>query len=420
MANNLLTPILNDRMRSVNFFNGRLLTGEDLTAEQKANRVAHSLLGQSIGSGIAHGLEVSESTTLSNALKPVLRITRGLAINPNGGTLLLDNDTDVSLVRPAETTNGGPAKTFDVCVPMETGVYIAGAGVYLLLVGPASATQGLAEVNGLNNGAAPCNSKYKAQGVQFRLVKLDLTLSELGDVDHLRNLVAYKCFGVTDWIADVSDPFSTANTGHGLIDQLRIAKTITGCEVPLGVLYWTSADGIVFVDMWSVRRRLTDSGLNRPILSLMADRAASAAEAMILQFQDQIAVLDRSGALASLVAEDMFHWLPPVGVLPLQTGSAAGATILGFFGSRPRREVQFLEGSQFEDLLRSALSYGAIDLSPPEMVWLYTTRENEQSVKSGTTARRFVGFANARMPFFGAPRFDVARLDYSNYVACCG
>ena len=51
MANNLLTPIVNNRTRSVNFFNGRLLTGEDLTAEQQANRVAHSLLGQAAGAG---------------------------------------------------------------------------------------------------------------------------------------------------------------------------------------------------------------------------------------------------------------------------------------------------------------------------------------------------------------------------------
>ena len=65
MPSNLLTAIVNDRTRSVNFFNGRLLTGEDLTAEQKSNRVAHSLLGQAVGSGVAYGLEVSESATLS-------------------------------------------------------------------------------------------------------------------------------------------------------------------------------------------------------------------------------------------------------------------------------------------------------------------------------------------------------------------
>src|SRR4029077_1296853 len=94
MTNNLLTPILNDRTRSVNFFNGRLLTGEDLTAEQQANRVAHSLLGQAIGSGVAYGLEVAESSQLSQVATPVLSIKRGLAVNANGGTLLLDNDVD--------------------------------------------------------------------------------------------------------------------------------------------------------------------------------------------------------------------------------------------------------------------------------------------------------------------------------------
>src|SRR4030081_3451367 len=101
MANNFLTPIVNNRTRSVNFFNGRLLTGEDLTAEQKVNRVAHSLLGQAVGSGVAYGLDVAESAQLSTVQIPVLSIKQGLAINPNGGTLLLDNDVDISLVRPA-------------------------------------------------------------------------------------------------------------------------------------------------------------------------------------------------------------------------------------------------------------------------------------------------------------------------------
>src|SRR5213595_773753 len=90
MTNNLLTPILNDRTRSVNFFNGRLLTGEDLTAEQKANRVAHGLLGQAVGSGVSHGLEVAEATLSSTKQSPVLAIRQGLAFNRNGAALLLD------------------------------------------------------------------------------------------------------------------------------------------------------------------------------------------------------------------------------------------------------------------------------------------------------------------------------------------
>src|SRR5437660_8811592 len=218
MPSNLLTAIVNDRTRSVNFFNGRLLTGEDLTAEQKANRVAHSLLGQAVGSGVAYGLEVSESATLSTVASPVLSIKPGLAINPNGGTLLLDNDTDISLVRPPSKTNGGTS-VFQECLPMQSGVYIAGAGVYLLTVGPASATQGLAEVSGTNTGAAPCNSKYKADGVQFRLVQIDLPQLNLTPPDlsdkRLRNLVAYRFFGITDWGSAMTDPFATPPANFG-------------------------------------------------------------------------------------------------------------------------------------------------------------------------------------------------------------
>ena len=313
MANNLLTPIVNNRTRSVNFFNGRLLTGEDLTAEQQANRVAHSLLGQAAGAGVAYGLEVSESATLSQVASPVLSITRGLAVNSNGGTLLLDSDTDISLVRPASPVSGG-SSVFAECLPMQSGVYIAGAGVYLLTIGPASATQGLAEVSGVSTGAAPCNSKYKADGVQFRLVQLDLTQTELGDVNHLRNLVAYKCFGVTDWAANVTDPFGTStSTEHGLIDQLRAANTITGCEVPLAVLYWTATDGVVFVDMWAVRRALVSRDLLDAWAPGAGRRRTAEGLAMFLQFQQQVNDLLQSAPGVnplSVKVTDFFRYLP--------------------------------------------------------------------------------------------------------------
>src|SRR5205807_1315751 len=129
----------------------------------------------------------------------------------------------------------------------QSGVYIAGAGVYLLTVGPASATQGLAEVSGTNTGAAPCNSKYKADGVQFRLVQIDLPQLNLTPPDlsdkRLRNLVAYRFFGITDWGSAMTDPFATPPANFGLIDQLRATQIITGCEVPLAVFYWTATDG---------------------------------------------------------------------------------------------------------------------------------------------------------------------------------
>ena len=422
MTNNLLTPILNNRTRSVNFFNGRLLTGEDLTAEQQANRVAHSLLGQAVGSGVAYGLEVTESASLSQVASPVLSVKRGLAINPNGGTLILDNDTDISLVRPASPTTGGTS-VFKECLPMQSGVYIAGAGVYLLTIGPASATQGLAEVSGVSTGTAPCNSKYRADGVQFRLVQLDLTLAELGDVNHLRNLVAYKCFGVTDWAADVTDPFGTHSGGHGLIDQLRAAQTITGCEVPLAVLYWTATDGVVFVDMWSVRRAL----VSRDLLDAWAPGASRRrfveGLAMFLQFQEQIAELMASpvtiSTLTSVIATDSFLYLPPLGLLPLSgTKGALGFDYARFFSGLTVRNPVYVEGAKLDALFSRSLLYPPIDLSTKEMMWLYWVRQNMEKIVENplTQLQPYLIFTNGQMSFEGKSRFDLNYWDYANYV----
>ena len=422
MPNNLLTPIVNDRTRSVNFFNGRLLTGEDLTAEQQANRVAHSLLGQAVGSGVAYGLEVSESAALSQVASPVLSIKRGLAINSNGGTLLLDSDTDISLVRPAGPASSG-SSVFAECLPMQSGVYIAGAGVYMLTIGPASATQGLAEVSGVSTGSAPCNSKYKADGVQFRLVQLDLTQSELGDVNHLRNLVAYKCFGVDDWAANVRDPFGATPGGHGLIDQLRAAKTITGCEVPLAVLYWTATDGVVFVDLWSVRRPLVAKDLLDAWAPGAGRRRAIDGIAMFLQFQEQVQDLSQPSAivnfLTSVKATDYFRYLPAVGLIPVgNINPAAGFDYLQFFSGQTYRNVVFMEGAKYQQLICTSLLYPPIDLNSHEMFWLYQVRENQESIdqNSGNPPRLYLIFANGHLPFQADTRFDLNYWNYANFV----
>jgi hypothetical protein len=404
MTNNLLTPILNDRTRSVNFFNGRLLTGEDLTAEQQANRVAHSLLGQAVGSGVAYGLEVAESATLSQVTSPVLSVKRGLAINPNGGTLLLDNDTDISLVRPASPTTGG-SSVFQECLPMQSGVYIAGAGVYLLTIGPASATQGLAEVSGVSTGVAPCNSKYKADGVQFRLVQLDLTLAELGDVNHLRNLVAYKCFGVADWAADVADPFGTQSGGHGLIDQLRVAKTITGCEVPLAVLYWTASDGVVFVDMWSVRRALVSKDLLDAWVPGAGRRRFVEGLAMFLQFQEQVVALAKSG-LSAIKVTDYFNFIPAVGLVPVTgVGSVAGLSATSFFDKFASGTPTVIDASRVAKLVQDSCLSTPVDLTAKGMLQLYEVQANIDAVGSAAANQLYILYISRDM--FGFIEHDL-------------
>ena len=125
----LQQPVLDGGIRSINFFNGRLLSARDLTLEQSAYREADRRLGKAVGDGVAYGLEVSQAVK-SNKQSPAVSVEAGLAVNRRGQTLLLDARADIALVRT--TTALASSKVFSECQPLQTGAYVAGAGVYLL------------------------------------------------------------------------------------------------------------------------------------------------------------------------------------------------------------------------------------------------------------------------------------------------
>ncbi len=416
MTIELLQPLLEDGIRNVNFFNGRLLSAEDLRAEQVANRQQNRQLGQAIGEGIAYGLEVSKST--QPGTKPLLTIKPGLAINRAGDTLRLTKAIDVSLVRPQNGSTPAPTDSiFSACQPPQAGVYVTGSGVYLLTIGPASGSEGRALVSGLENVAAKCNTKYIVNGVQFRLIQLNLMATELSD-PRLRNIVAYRCFGVDYIKSFTSDPFRHPPEQYGLLDELRPGR-LTDCEVPLAVLHWTATAGIKFVDMWTARRRAIAPAATGRWNTFTGDRRRSEGEAILLQFADQVEEL-RSTLTnpESAVLTNHFRHLPPVGLLPL-AGIGAGFNYLKFFEGRVYFGPVFIEGSRVEPLVRSALPFAPIDLSKNEMVWLYFVRENKdpRAFEGSQTPLAYLIFASGHMPFFGEARFDVARWNYSNYTS---
>jgi hypothetical protein len=412
MAVNLQTPILSTRTRSINFFNGRLLAGEDLTTEQQTNRVAHTLLGKASGDGVVCGLEVAQSIASSTPTAPVLTVTQGLAINRNGAALLLDNDAEVALVRPANGSTSTVAGVFEECKPVESGPYIAGAGVYLLTVGPANSSQGLAEVSGTDTTQAPCNSKYNVQGVQFRLVSVDpklLGLLDFHDVARLRNYAAYQCFGVSDWDNWRDAPFDMSGNQFGVVDALRSQQLLTNCDVPVALLFWT-ADGLQFVDMWAVRRRISRSAATHDWPLLVGDRRISEAEAMFLQFQDQLSNIRGNEAnLTSVVAGDRFVYLPPVGLLPL-TGiaGAPGFTYQAFFSGQAYHKPVYVEAAMIQPTVRTALNYDPVNLVKREAVRIYEIVDRGQPLP-------YVIFTSVYVPFEGEARFDVSAWNFSNF-----
>jgi len=413
----LQTPILRGGIYSVNFFNGRLLSGEDLSQEQAANRETHRRLGQALGEGVINGLEVFESRNISTVSTPVVTVTAGLAVNRQGQALALSSSIDVSLVHPiSATTQTTAAETFGDCAPPQQGVYVAGEGVYLLTIGPARGAEGRVPVSGLGNITAACNTRYTVEGVQLRLIQLDVAL---GDPAHLRNSVAYQCFGMPARQAFAADPFGPFDPSYGLIDDLR-PNRLTECDLPLAVLYWTETGGLQFVDMWSVRRRLAIQGANDQWPALIGARRAGEAEAMLLQFADHIrSIRARESNLEQISATARFRYLPPVGAIPLSgMRGQRGFEYRKFFQDLTYREPVFVEGARVEPLLRAALASPPIDLASRELIWLYLVRENIQAIDNQPIGapQGYLIFASGHMPDIGDAHYDVNRWSYSNFT----
>ncbi|HKB40006.1 MAG TPA: hypothetical protein VKD72_26455 [Gemmataceae bacterium] len=410
-----LATILDDGTRSINWFNGRLVTAEAMTQDRKAIREGLRSLGRTMGEGIVFGLEVSETLGSSTASKPVVTITAGLAINGHGDVLRLCANADVPLlgVQPAELPTS--ANGFENCLPPQPGVYVAGEGVYLLVMGPATAKQGRAVVSGLGNTRSGCDSNYVIDGVAFRLLQIPLGQTDLDDVAHLRNVLAYRCFGVDQATAPLADPFGAAPPPQGPLETLRAAKQLTACDVPLALIYWTSA-GVQFIDIWPVRRRVTPPDGGGDQLGLLADWTQSEADARLLQFQQHIQSLRVSGSPPQH-ASDAFRWLPPAGLLPL--GGIAGAVgfdSTAFFSGFTTRGPVFIEGARVRAFLRLASSFPPIIVGDPELVWLYLVRENRQPLNGVTPKQPYLLFAVGRLPCQMVPRYDVSHWNFANYA----
>jgi hypothetical protein len=441
---NLGQPITTGGIRNANFFNGRLLSAEDLQAEQSANRRHHHQLGRAAGAGIIHGLEVR----LTPGVTPPTEVTvsAGLALNRRGQPLALAQDVDVALV-PTPGPAAAGAGLFGDCEPPQP--VLTGTGVYLLAVAPASAFAGrvpATSLTGLGNfacgcggSAAPaagCGAAYAIEGVQFRFVRVELStapgvsaelLQQLdglmaqgtaASLSLLRNLLAHVCLGTVQRSGFPVDPLPGGRAGTGypyLVDPLIGLGGLTDCDVPLALVYWTTA-GIQFLDLGSVRRRPLPGPPDQPWPLAPGGGLASVGEAVSVQFQEQLGQLTNLGTVRAL---DYFRYMPAAGLLPLPgSDGAPGVDYRAFFATLPYRDPTFIEGATLEALTRASLSYAPIDVTAGELIWLYLVRENRQALDQGASPppRPYLVFTSGDVPHQANARFDLARWDYSNYV----
>jgi hypothetical protein len=412
----LTEAILDGSIRSVNFFNGRLLSAEDLTEEQRARQQADERLGQAIGEGVAYGLEVNSTAGAGNS--PVITIQPGLAINRKGHTLVLSVRTDIALVRPAAAGAAATPAAFRDCPRPQPGAYVVGEGLYLLVISPAAASEGRAPVSGLGNVSGSCNTRYKLDAVQFRLIPVTNVPTSVSSA-LLRSQVAYQCLGIADSLGFLLNPWASIPQRTSLLDALRMLRPgLTDCDVPLAMIYWTTA-GIQFIDRWCVRRALTPSGASARWPVLMSGRRDSEAGAMFFQFQEQIEdILLTETNVDQLRVTDRFVFLPPAGMVPVRaTGSPAGFNVQQFFTGIAPPAIATIDGILLRSLFAEAAQHEAINPASVGRVHLYLPFENLRAVETGLVNQLAVVFASPAMRSRGAARFSYGVLDSGRFAA---
>jgi hypothetical protein len=349
-AKRLQEPILDGGIRSTNYFNGRVLTAEDLRADQEANRQQRQRLGRVVGEGVYCGLEVTRvgSTTVT--------VTPGEAMNREGRGLALSSLEPVTLelVPESQTADGAAAVRgkFQACTQQVISAVNTGYGLYLLVAAPAGGYEGSAPSTGIpgDGRITGCGSRYAVDGIQFRLA-LYRTAESLVEYEPMRNLAAHDFFGTTD--PALADLFA-ARTEYGEMDQVRTRKIIGPAEVPLALLHW-GPEGIDWLDMWAVRRRVAPVLSGSPWDALVGPRRQAEAEAIFLQFQDDLAAYRESSDVAVPALRSHFRYLPPFGYVPISEGDSGESQVAAYFEG-----IHWMQVYPDEAFLRSMLLKAAL------------------------------------------------------------
>jgi hypothetical protein len=394
MAVDIDTVFTTEGITSVNFFNGRILTAEDLRTFATAGAEHRRVLGRALGPGIATGLRASAAGGLT------VNVTSGVAVNQLGDAIDLPVDVDVDVGRTAPTPTGSPTTLFAECpgaASDEIDATVVAGAIYLLTIRPASRDVGQAPGADAAGIGSVCGPGSTRAGVRFRRVALDLgtlfghpevvlssgalSLTDPVGRSLLRNQVAHLFLG-TPWL--IAQSRSTDEPGP--LEQAWDDTNLDACEVPIAVL-GIRGQQIVFVDEWAVRRLPTLREVDpRHGWDLMLDeRRRAVGIGSVLQFQDQLNQrLDESSTLAAL---DDFAYLPGAGILPHVTGlfgpsPSPEQTSIPFFGTYPHRAGDlFIRAHEVEPILRSAAAATPVRLSavPPRPVNVFYVTDSGSS-----------------------------------------
>lgn len=350
--------MFDEETRRPYYFNGRVLTAEALQDEQDVQEERLEDLGQVVGEGVVEGLGVRASS----AEPPVtaVDVKQGTALARSGAILRLGRPITVELTPSEESTRSASGSEFTVCATGSEGETVrSGGGLYLVTLAPAEKKEGRAPRVGLEEGeASDCARQYIVNGVTVRLrqaselfVESALRSAKTAAVE--RNLIAHMTLGSfrsEERSSELASVFAEARSalldpavsfdppgGRDPLNRLREQGILPDHEVPLALLQW-GEEGVSFVDVWAVRRRVhTPSRASLAQMPVEADRRA-VGEAALRQFETHLADDDLSG----VDVFGSFRFLPAAGLLELSETQASSCfeAVRTFLSSK--REVDRL------------------------------------------------------------------------------
>ena len=332
-------------------------------------------------------------------------------------TSSVDSRSHVARQRPGSEPGG----LFADCQPFAPGTYTAGAGVYLLTIGPAQQSDGLAPSTGSAIASPPATSPTDIQTVQFRLIRLAL------DRGHARRPAApaqpasptsasrhERSAGFS------ADPLGLPPTTYGLLDELR-AQTISDDEVPLchDRLGGRRGNRVRRPVVGPPPRDATGRRKDR-FAAFAGDRRRAEGEAMFLQFQDAVSDLrNEAGSRTRLSAEQVLR-------LPAGRGSAAEGDrvvdgLLTRFSSSPASRPRDRSSSRAAasrataaSLVRGHADRLRVGSGHLALRDAREQRSRDRRIGGGPAGSRLHASASSR--YAANAQSDISHFDYANYA----
>ncbi|SFO50171.1 IPT/TIG domain-containing protein [Geodermatophilus obscurus] len=379
-------------LERVSWWNGRILTAEDMTDHQRAVDEADRRLGRTGGAGVVDGLFVSRRPDGRS-----VDVTAGLAVDETGETLALGTDVTVHLVPPPGPAARTPPADFVACRTVPQAATVAGTGVYLLTIASAAGSRGAAPGSAATGvGASACGPRFDVAGVQFRLVEIDIGgLAEAGghgkgDLGvlaslrsrrrdpRLRNVIAHVLLDTLVRARSLLAPFGPPGRYTPALQRLADGGTLAACEVPLAVVVW-AGDRADFVDTWAARRTPSTAPGAWPSAFIGA-RGSDGGLPVLLQFADHLGALVGPGVppagRLTREARQHFRYLPPAVLLPLVERSGQQGVDPSVFltGLRVRDGGSMVAGRVWP-LLTASLTAPVVDLDADVVLHSYTVEE---------------------------------------------